>query len=74
MATELFRRLLDARDLPIDDAPALAAIALGSLVHFREDEAIFGTTPANVTQDRFVATWVSTWLHVLAARSQDAAH
>jgi AcrR family transcriptional regulator len=72
-ATELFRRLLHARDLPTDDAQALAAIALGSLVHFREDEAIYRRTPANVTQDRFVATWVSTWLHVLTARSLEAA-
>lgn len=71
-ATELFRRLLHARDLPADDAQALGAIALGALVHFREDEAIYGKTPANVTQDRFVATWVSTWLHVLTARSQEA--
>jgi AcrR family transcriptional regulator len=71
-AVAAFTRLLDARGLPVRDVPALAAIALGSLVHFREDEALYGRPPAGATVEQFVATWVDTWLRVLASRSADA--
>ena len=71
-AIAVFTRLLQARGLPVGDAPALAAIALGSLVHFREDEALYGRTPAGATEERFLATWVDTWLRVLASRAAEA--
>jgi hypothetical protein len=70
-AIAVFTRLLHARGLPAQDMPALAAIALGSLVHFREDEALYGTTPAGATEEQFVATWVDTWLRVLADRAEE---
>lgn len=71
-AVAAFTRLLDARGLPVQDVAALAAIALGSLVHFREDEALYGKPPAGATVEQFVATWVDTWLRVLASRTADA--
>ncbi len=66
---DLFRRLLAARGAATDDAPELAAIALGSLVHFREDEAIHGIAPAGVDEEPFLRVWVDTWLHVLDGRT-----
>jgi AcrR family transcriptional regulator len=68
-AVAVFTRLLQARGLPATDVAALAAIALGSLVHFREDQALYGKTPAGATEEEFVATWVDTWLRVLASRT-----
>lgn len=50
----------------------LAAIALGSLVHFRDDEALYGKTPAGATEEQFVDTWVDTWLRVLESRTAEA--
>jgi AcrR family transcriptional regulator len=71
-ATATFTRLLRARGLPVQDVAALAAIALGSLVHYREDEALYGKPPAGAAEDQFVATWVDTWLRVLASRTAEA--
>jgi len=65
---ELFRRILAAHGRGDDDVAALAAIALGALVHFREDEAIYGTTPANATEDDLVRVWADTWTTVLTTR------
>ena len=71
-AVAVLTRLLSARGLPVEDVAALAAIALGSLVHFREDEALYRMTPAGATEEQFVETWVDTWLRVLASRAADA--
>lgn len=65
------RRLLRqrGRGLPAGDLDALAAVALGSLVHYRDDEAIYGHPPAGAREDRFVAMWVdlvATWLEAPA--------
>ena len=62
---ELFRRILAAHGRNDDDVVPLAAIALGSLVHFREDEAIYAKTPANATEDDFIRVWADTWTNVL---------
>ena len=51
---------------------ALAAIALGSLVRFREDQALYRRTPAGATEEQFVATWVDIWLRVLESRTAAA--
>lgn len=40
---------------------ALAAVALGSLVHYRQDEAIYGHPPAGASEAAFVRTWVDLW-------------
>ena len=61
-----------ARCAPGAPPPPAAAIALGSLVHFREDEALYGKTPAGATEEQFVATWVDTWIKVLESRTADA--
>jgi AcrR family transcriptional regulator len=62
-ARTVFRRLLEANGQPAEAARvrAVAAIALGSIVHFREDEAVYGTTPAGATEAAFVRTWVDVW-------------
>ena len=71
-AIAAFTRLLQARGLPVGDVAALAAIALGSVVHLRKDEALYGKTPAGATEEQFVATWVDTWHRVLESRTAEA--
>ena len=44
-----------------DRMRALAAIALGSLVHYRQDEAIYGDPPAGARETAFVQAWVDLW-------------
>lgn len=52
-------RLLDG---PSDDElKALAAVALGSLVHYRQDEAMYGHPPADAGEAAFVSAWVDLW-------------
>ena len=63
--TELFQRFLVAHGRSAADAAPLASIALGALVHYREDEAIYGRAPGDVSEDDFVRVWVDTWALVL---------
>ena len=65
---ELFRRILAAHGRSDDDIVALAAIAL---VHFREDEAIYGKTPASAPEDDFIRVWADTWTTILASTRDD---
>lgn len=44
-----------------DEIRALAAIALGSLVHYRQDQAMYGHPPAGASEDAFVRAWVDLW-------------
>ncbi|MEP7204313.1 MAG: helix-turn-helix domain-containing protein [Ilumatobacteraceae bacterium] len=46
---------------PDDQVRALAAIALGSLAHYRQDEAIYGHPPADANEAAFVGAWVDVW-------------
>ena len=43
-----FRAQLRAAGAPTDDAPAMAAVALASLAHYRQDEAVYGAPPGDV--------------------------
>jgi AcrR family transcriptional regulator len=55
---------------------AVAAIALGSLVHYRVEETMFGSPPAGVEEEEFVETWVEVWARVAesgGARTKAAA-
>jgi AcrR family transcriptional regulator len=64
------RRLLADRGVEIDDAylRALAAIALGALVHYRDDEARYGSPPADANEERVVAVWVDLVMSWIEAR------
>jgi hypothetical protein len=64
-------RILAAHGRSDDDIVALAAIALGALVHFREDEAIYGKTPASAPEDDFIRVWADTWTTILASTRDD---
>jgi hypothetical protein len=59
------------RDLDGYDAEAVAVVALGSLLAYAAQRVTFGGTPLDVDEDRFVATWVETWMRV--ARTVDDA-
>lgn len=66
--TAWFRSRLRARGASARDARALAAVALSSLAHFRQDEAVYGKPPGDVSEERFVAAWVDTWHAAITAR------
>ena len=46
----------------------LVAIALGSLVHYVEDVAVYGKPPAGADEKEFVRAWVETWAAVIGNR------
>jgi AcrR family transcriptional regulator len=62
-----FRAQLKATDTPPATVDALAAVALSSLAHYRQDEAIYGAPPGDVGESDFVAAWVDTWHAAIVA-------
>lgn len=48
-------------DLPDHDPQAIAAVALGSIINYRVEEAMFGEPPGPVSEERFIKTWVDVW-------------
>lgn len=60
MEVFLRRRLAPTVPSP-EEVRALAALALGALVHYRQDEAIYGHPPADADESAFVAAWVDLW-------------
>jgi AcrR family transcriptional regulator len=67
-AVAVFGRLLEehGRAVPAADVRAVAAIALGSIVHFRQDQAVYGRAPADASEAAFVRTWVEVWAAYLS--------
>ena len=47
--------------LPAHDPDAIAAIALGSIINYRVEEALFGEPPGLVSEELFIKTWVDVW-------------
>lgn len=70
-AAAVIGRIFDQAGVVDRDPDAIAAIALGSLVHYRVEEAMFGRPPAGVGEEEFVETWVDVWTRV--AESGDVA-
>jgi AcrR family transcriptional regulator len=58
-ARTLIGRMLAEAGLDEDEAAALGAVALGSLVGYRVEEAMFGPRP--VSAEEFLETWVDVW-------------
>jgi hypothetical protein len=54
---------------PTTDAGPLAAVALASLAHYRQDEAIYGSPPGDVDEKAFIDAWVETWHAALLAKT-----
>lgn len=67
-AREFFRRLFQEHGRGGADLQALVALAVGSIVHFVEDELRFGIPPAGVSEERFLAGWVETWTRFIEAQ------
>lgn len=72
--TAWFRSRLRAAGAPTTDARALAAVALASLAHYRQDEAIYGSPPGGVPEAAFVEAWVDSWCATLVARTGSATY
>lgn len=63
VAAEFFRlKQKEAGATPVHDADAIAAVALGSLINYRVEEALFGEPPGPVSEERFIQTWVEVWM------------
>lgn len=67
-----FRSKLRAAGAPTTDASALGAVALASLAHYRQDEALYGVPPGGVAEAAFVEAWVDSWHATLLARTTTA--
>jgi AcrR family transcriptional regulator len=50
------------------DVAALAAVALASLAHYRQDEAVYGHPPGGASEAAFVEAWVETWYACIDSR------
>ncbi len=68
-AEGVFGELLRNHGRPDAAARGIAAIALGSLVHYVEDEAVYGAPPAGLGEDEFAAAWVDTWSRVIGGET-----
>jgi hypothetical protein len=63
--TDWLRGVLADQGRSDEDATAMAAVALGALVHYREDQAIYGHPPAGADEQSFIKVWVDLWAHCL---------
>lgn len=64
-----FRSQLRRRGADPSKAEVLAAVALSSLAHFHQDDALYGAPPGGVSRDAFVDAWIRTWDSALADRA-----
>ena len=62
VAAEFFRLKQKGAGAPSQNAEAIAAVALGSLINYRVEEALFGEPPGLVSEESFVQTWVDVWM------------
>lgn len=51
------------------EADAFAAVALSSLAHYRQDQAIYGAPPGDVGESDFVDAWVEAWHAAIVTRT-----
>jgi AcrR family transcriptional regulator len=72
-AAAVIQRIFEQMGATGHDPNAVAAIALGSLVHYRIEETMFGRAPAGVGEDEFVETWVEVWTRVAQGGAVEAA-
>jgi AcrR family transcriptional regulator len=72
-AAHVIGRIFEQAGVADRDPNAVAAIALGSLVHYRIEETMFGRPPAGVEEDVFVETWVEVWTRVAESGDVGAA-
>jgi AcrR family transcriptional regulator len=63
-ATRVIGRVFEQAGAPRQERDAVAAIALGSLVHYRVEETMFGAPPAGVGEEEFIDAWVEVWTRV----------
>lgn len=61
LAAEWFRHKVKEAGLPDQDADAFAAVAFGSIVNYRIQEALLGQPPAGVSEERFVDAYLTAW-------------
>lgn len=64
------RSRLRGAGAPTADAAALAAVALASLAHYRQDEAIYGAPPGDVPEAAYVKAWVEVWNATIDSRAR----
>lgn len=58
---------LDRRGVKVADPEAIAAVAMGGLVHLHFMETVFGEPPPGTDRERFIEAWVQSTLALLAA-------
>ena len=65
--TAWFQSQLRRRGADTKLARAFASVALSSLAHFHQDDALYGTPPGATSRVEFVNAWVIAWRSTLDA-------
>ena len=65
-ATVLLARLLESLSPGPIDAEALAAVAVGPTIDFKIKQHMLGFTPLDISEERFVAAWVTAFAPLFA--------
>jgi AcrR family transcriptional regulator len=60
-AIDLIARLAEQYDVAVENARALAMVALESLVGYRVEERMFGVPPAGIDEEEYIKAWVEVW-------------
>lgn len=68
--TSSFRSQLRRRGAATTSARPMAAVALASLAHYHQDDALYGVPPGGVTRGAFVDAWVQVWDAALTDRAR----
>jgi hypothetical protein len=61
LASEWIKHKVKEAGMPDLDAEAFAAVGLGALVNYRIEEALLGEPPAGVSEERFIAAYLTVW-------------
>jgi AcrR family transcriptional regulator len=69
-AANVMGRMFAEAGLAGEEADALAAVALGSLVNYRIEETMFGEPPGGVDEERFIEAWVDLWSTFAEAKAE----
>jgi AcrR family transcriptional regulator len=71
IAADWFRRQFKDASLPDRDFEALAVMAVGSVINYRWEEALFGLAPADLDDERFVQAFVDVWTNYFSGLAAD---
>jgi AcrR family transcriptional regulator len=61
LASSWLQHKIKDAGMPEQDCDAIAAVALGAIVHYRIEETFLGAPPLDIDEERFVQTFLALW-------------